>query len=107
MRSHAHEAPSRAIAALRMAAGAVLALAALGVTWRSEGDAATAIGVVGAIGAVLVMPRPAGWRGVLAGVPLFVVGVAALTVLAALLIIGGALLGYDGVTVGSETFRSP
>lgn len=107
MRSHALERESRVVRALRMAVAVIVALAGLALTWRSEGDLVTLVGVLTALAALPVLPRPERLRGFLSGVPLFVAAVAGLTLLAAVFIVAGVLLGFDGTSLSSETFEAP
>jgi hypothetical protein len=90
-----------------MALAVVLGMVGLGLTWRSEGDLGTLVGVAVALAALAVLPRPERWRGFLSGVPLFVGATAGLALLAAAFIVAAALLGFDGTSVTTETLEAP
>jgi len=107
MRSHALEGASRIISALRMSVAIVVAVAGLAVTWRSEGDLATLVGLLIALGSLPILPQPERWRGFLSGAPLFVAAVAGLTLFAAVFIVAAALLGFDGTSVSTQRFEAP
>ena len=95
----------RFMTAVRVIVAVLVSLVGLGLTWRSEGDIVTLAGVLLAVSGLLILPRPASWRGFLSGAALVVAAIAALALVAAVLIVVGDLMGFEGTAVESETIE--